>query len=356
VIDVLRPKLSRGMQIAALVDAYPAGDEFVLTYDVTGRVIPPGGIPLNVGVVTLNVETALNVASAAATPVVVKLISVAGAVANPCTLRVPVGIALSQCVQAAGGATVGDPNYMVGGVMMGRLEPDHDAVVTKTTGAVIVLGGDHTVIRRYSRTWNQMARIGRSACDQCSFCTELCPRYLLGHAIQPHLAMRGLVFNMVGEPNVRGTVFCCECNLCSMFSCPEDLDPRAVCSQNKRRILAEGTKWANPPFNPQRPAMHMANRKVPIKRLLTKLGLTGFRNVGPLKQEIVPTRRVGIAMKQHVGAACEPAVKPGQKVTIGQVVGRPPVKDGKAALGAVVHASIDGTVSAVKDGIVWIEK
>ena len=51
----------------------------------------------------------------------------------------------------------------------------------------------------------QIVRIGRSACDQCSFCTELCPRWLLGHPIEPHRAMRSLEFNLVGEANVVGT-------------------------------------------------------------------------------------------------------------------------------------------------------
>ena len=120
--------------------------------------------------------------------------------------------------------------------MMGTLEDDHDALVDKTTGGVIVLPDEHVVIRRRRQDWQQIVTIGRSACDQCSFCTELCPRWLLGHPIEPHRAMRSLEFNLVGEANVVGTSFCCECNLCSLYSCPEDLDPKNVCTQNKRRI------------------------------------------------------------------------------------------------------------------------
>ncbi len=356
VIDLLRPKLPANIRICELQNAYPAGDEFVLVFDVTGRVIPPGGIPLNVGVVTMNVETAMNVATSARGPVIVKHISVAGAVENPVTLRVPVGISLAECVAAAGGATIDDANYIVGGVMMGRLEENHDAVVTRTTGAVIVLPSDHIVIRRYSRNWKQIVRIGRSACDQCSFCTELCPRYLLGHPVEPHRAMRSLEFNLVGEADVKGTSFCCECNLCSFVSCPEDLDPKSVCAENKARIAREGSKWENPPFNPQRPVMHMDNRKTPVERLMQKLGLKQFKNVGPLVEDILPTGRVGIKLKQHIGAACEPAVTVGQKVSAGDVVGKVPVKDGKAALGVPVHASIAGVVKAIEDGTVWIEK
>ena len=117
VIDLLRSKLGRGMEIVPLRDAYPAGDEFILVYDVLKRVVPPGGIPLAVGAVVLNVETAMNVAAAARQPVTEKYLTVAGAVAHPVTLRVPVGVTLSQCVAAAGGPTVPDPNYVVGGVI-----------------------------------------------------------------------------------------------------------------------------------------------------------------------------------------------------------------------------------------------
>ena len=213
----------------------------------------------------------------------------------------------------------------------------------KTTGGVIVLPDDHVVVRRRRQDWQQIVRIGRSACDQCSFCTELCPRWLLGHPIEPHRAMRSLEFNLIGEANVVGTQFCCECNLCSLYSCPEDLDPKNVCTQNKRRLAAEKQALGQTRRSiPQRPELHLDNRKAPMARLMKKLGLRQFRNVGPLSDTLLPADRVGIKLKQHVGAACEPAVGVGQRVTKGQVVGRPPVANGKPALGAPVHASIDG--------------
>ncbi|MFO0927196.1 MAG: 4Fe-4S dicluster domain-containing protein [Gemmataceae bacterium] len=356
VIDLVRRKVSADMRVAELSDSYPAGDEFILVYDVLGRVIPPGGLPLAVGAVVINVETALNVARAAETPVVEKYLTVAGAVAEPVTLRVPIGVTLAACVAAAGGATVADPHFMVGGVMMGTLQPNHNALVDRTTGGIVVLPGDHVVVRRRLQSWGQIARIGRSACDQCSFCTEMCPRYLLGHPIEPHKAMRSLGFNLVGEANVLGTSFCCECNLCSLYACPEDLDPRNVCGQNKRRLAAEKTRWQDPPFNPRRAELHLNNRKAPMARLMQKLGLTKFRNVGPLRAAPLDARKVGIALKQHAGAPCQPVVRAGDRVTRGQVVGRPPIVAGKPALGAPVHASIDGTVTAVADGVVWIDR
>jgi Na+-translocating ferredoxin:NAD+ oxidoreductase RnfC subunit len=356
VIERLRPKLAADVDVVPLADAYPAGDEFILVYDVLGRVIPPGGIPLDVGAVVVNVETALNIARAGRQPVTEKYLTVAGAVAEPVTLRVPIGTALSECVAAAGGPTIADPNYLVGGVMMGHLEDNHDAPVDKTTGGIIVLPDDHVAVRRRRRDWRQIVRIGRSACDQCSFCTERCPRWLLGHPIEPHRAMRSLGFSTSGEADVPGTAFCSECNLCSLYSCPEDLDPMEVCVQNKQRLAAEKKPWADPPFRPERPGLHMENRKAPTAKLFQKLGLARFRNVGPLREALLETNRVGIALKQHIGAACEPAVRPGDRVVKGQILGRRPVVDGKPALGAPVHASIDGTVTVVDNGIVWIER
>jgi Na+-translocating ferredoxin:NAD+ oxidoreductase RnfC subunit len=355
VIDALKPRLSRNVQIAALRDSYPAGDEFILVYDVLGRIIPPGGLPLHVGAVVINVETALNVARTQRQPVVEKFLTVAGAVAEPVTLRVPIGATLAQCVAAAGGATVRDACYVVGGVMMGRLEDDHNALVDKTTGGIVVLPEEHVVVRRRRQDWHQIARIGRSACDQCSFCTELCPRWLLGHPIEPHKAMRSLGFNLVGEANVIGTSFCCECNLCSLYACPEDLDPRSVCVENKQRLAAQKRRWDHPPFNPRRPQLHLDNRKAPMQRLMQKLGLTGFRNVGPLDPQLLEVEKVGISLKQHLGEPCEASVQPGERVHRGQVVGRPPVRGGKAALGVPVHASIDGVVMGISKGVVWIE-
>ncbi|MCD6303968.1 MAG: SLBB domain-containing protein, partial [Planctomycetes bacterium] len=355
-IEHIRPALPGGVEIAPLADAYPAGDEMILVYEVLGRNYPPGGIPLNVGAVVINVETALNVSQAPERPVTEKFLTVGGAVAEPATLRVPVGTPMSACVAAAGGPTCRPANYVVGGAMMGYIEEDHDSPVLKTTGGILVLPDDHVVVRSRRRDWKQIARIARSACDQCSFCTELCPRWLLGHPIEPHRAMRSLGFEPTGRANTPGTSFCCECNLCSMYSCPEGLDPKSVCAENKRRLASRGERWHEPPFDPQRADLHISDRRAPTGRLMQKLALTGFVNGGELKEEPLRVESVEIALKQHVGSPCEPTVSVGQKVRTGDVVGRPPEKDGKPALGAAVHASIDGTVTAIDEKTVRIEK
>ena len=86
----------------------------------------------------------------------------------------------------------------VSGLMMGTLSFDLDDVVTKTTGGLIVLPRDHYLVHARGRTQAEMNHIGKSACDQCSYCTEFCPRYLLGYDVQPHKVMRSLGFTLTG--------------------------------------------------------------------------------------------------------------------------------------------------------------
>jgi Na+-translocating ferredoxin:NAD+ oxidoreductase RnfC subunit len=350
VIDSLSQRLPPRTRIRELSDTYPAGDEFILVYDVTQRIIPPGKIPLAVGCVVINVETALNIGRRRR--VTSKFLTIAGAVRSPCTVEVPIGTSFADCISLSGGAAVRDPVALVGGAMMGKFCDDLSQPVTKTTGGLIVLGRDHPLVHRYTLPWPVVQRIGASACDQCSFCTYFCPRYLLGHPIEPHKAMRSLGFNLVGEPNVIGTQFCCECNLCTMMACPEDLDPKTVCATNKQRLAAEGKRW-NTSEDPDRAAIHLDNRRVPIPRLIRKLGLHQFENKGPLIQanDFRPPK-VTLPLKQHAGAPAAARVQPGDRVCRGDVVAEPV---DSSALGAVIHSSIEGRVSDISSTGITIE-
>ena len=345
VIAHLEPRLPAGGRIVPLHDAYPTGDEFILVYDVTGKIVPPGGIPLDVGCVVINVETAFNIARGR--PVTEKFLTVAGAVKTPVTLQLPIGVSLREAIELAGGATTDSPAVLVGGVMMGRLAGALDEPITKTTGGLIVLPADHPVTRRYRADWKTVARIGASACDQCSFCTEFCPRYLLGHPIEPHRAMRSLGFAENREPQVLGTQFCCECNLCTMMACPEDLDPKRVCAHNKHKLAATGRTWHIEP-HPYRAELHLDNRRVPVSRLMRKLGLDRFENTGPLAESDYAPRRVVLPLRQHVGAPATPRVADGQRVARGEPIATP--AEGK--LGAALHASIAGRCRVESEQIV----
>jgi Na+-translocating ferredoxin:NAD+ oxidoreductase RnfC subunit len=347
VMASLKPLLPSGVRLFPLTDTYPAGDEFILVHDVTGRLIPPGGLPKDVGAAVVNVETLVNVGLDR--PVTHKYLTIAGAVKTPVTLRVPVGLSLGEAIEAAGGATVAPFAILLGGVMMARLASGPDEPITKTTGGIIVLPATHPLVLRHGAKWPQIARVGRSACDQCRFCTEMCPRYLIGHPIEPHAAMRALAFTEPPNPTIAGTLYCCECNLCTLYACPEDLDPKNVCVESKPIARERGLVFKGRPEDVQ-PHPLADGRRVPTKRLMARLGLNEFRNVGPLVEREYRPDRVLLPLKQHAGAPAEPTVHPGERVQVGDLVARP----AEGELGASIHASIDGSVRGV-EGSVEIE-
>ena len=346
IIAELERQAPASIRVVPLPDVYPAGDEFILVHMVTGRVIPPGGLPRDVDAVVANVETLMNIGLDR--PVTHKYLTVAGAVATPVTLRAPVGITIGEAIEAAGGATVNDFGVLLGGVMMAKPAVSLEVPVTKTTGGIVVLPATHSLIRRHNAPWLHVQRIGRSACDQCRFCTEFCPRYLLGHPIQPHRAMQSLGF-ATGADAMVSTLYCCECNLCTMYACPEDLDPKNVCVQNKPLARERGLVFKGDPATIT-PHPLAEFRRVPMHRLIARLGLTEFKNTGPLTAHTFSPRKIQLLLKQHAGTPAISVVKSGDRVKTGDLVAAPE----RGKLGARIHASIDGT-ARVTDECVWIE-
>src|ERR1039458_1800037 len=171
-IEALKHSLKNDrIEFVMLGDFYPSGDEYELVYTATGRLIPAAGIPLQVGCVVSNVETLYNVTLAQRdTAVTEKFICVAGAVKQPKSFWVPVGTTLRELITRAGGATVDDFGVFISGLMMGTLTFALDEVVTQTTGGLILLPRDHYLMTRKTRSTSEMAHIGKSACDQCSYC------------------------------------------------------------------------------------------------------------------------------------------------------------------------------------------
>ncbi len=343
---------SRPIEMVLLGDFYPSGDEFELVYSATGRLIPAGGIPLTVGCVVNNVETLYNVHRAAkGTPVIEKFVSVAGAVGRPCAFWAPLGTPFRELIAAAGGATVSQFGVFVSGIMMGSLTFDLDDVVTKTTAGLIVLPRDHYLITRRERPEKAMHHIGKSACDQCSYCTEFCPRYLLGYEVMPHKVMRSQGFTLTGAPhwNQWGQL-CCSCGLCTLYACPEDLYPKEACDKAKRDLRAAGIKFTQEHEVCVHPMKE--GRRVPLTMLRQRLRVDEYETGTPfLKLPLAPAK-VKIRMSQHAGRAAKPVVAVGDRVEKGAVVGR--VDAGE--LGTNVHASVEGTVTAVSEAAVEIER
>lgn len=331
------------VRVHLLGDYYPAGDEYDLVFSTTGRLIPPMGIPLQVGAVVCNVETFVNIAAAAeGRPVIRKTLTIAGAVREPKTLTVPIGTSLRECIAAAGGATVSDPIMCIGGMLMGETTDNFDRPVTKTTGGVIVLSRQHHVIERKLKPSPIQNAIGKSACDQCRYCTEYCPRYLLGYAVEPHQVMRSLAFTATGADHWnQWAALCCSCGLCTLYACPEQLYPKEACDQSKAELKKANVKWSG--ATTVKPHPMRDGRRVPIKGLMKKLHITQYEHPAPFSEMSLAPSRVVVMLKQSAGSPGQAFVGVGDRVTEGQVLADVPEK----ALGAAVHAPFAATVAEV---------
>lgn len=340
------------MKLCTLPEVYPAGDEVVLTYEATGRVVPAGGIPLAVGVTVLNVETVYNVYRALnGLPVTHKYVTVTGEVASPVTLYAPLGMTLQELVDLAGGVTTEDPAYVIGGPMMGRIGSLSE-VVTKTTNAVLVLPKSLPLVqKKLSKTSIDMKR-AMAACCQCSYCTSLCPRHLLGHPIDPSAFMYVASHSITGNtaPYVNA-LFCSGCGLCEMYSCGQGLSPRSLLDACKQGLRAHGVK---PPKIEQPADVSEARpwRMVPLKRLRSRLGLDPYNQSAPMAEQTVETQKLRIPLSQHIGAPAVAVVKKGDRVEAGQCIAIP----AENALSVAIHAPMAGVVADVTDRVITITK
>ncbi len=342
---------SASIEMVKLGDFYPSGDEYELVYTATGRLIPAAGIPLQVGCVVNNVETLFNVHQANQDmPVVQKFVSVSGEVKAPKCFWVPIGTPFREVLALAGGPAAADLALFVNGLMMGRLSFDLDDVVTKTTAGLIALPVDHYLVQRMDRSAESMNRIGKSACDQCSYCTEFCPRYLLGYEVEPHKVMRSLGFSATGADIWnQWAELCCACGLCTLYACPEDLYPKEACDQAKVDLASAGIQFTQEKAVRVHPMKE--HRRVPLSMLRKRLKVEQYECEAPFDNLGHAPGLVRIKLSQHVGKPAKPCVRQGQQIRKGSLIGA--VEPSK--LGANIHASIDGTVTDVTDEHIQIE-
>lgn len=353
IIAHLRQQLagSRDITIAELGNFYPAGDEQVLVYDVLQRVVPEGGLPIDVGCVVQNIETLYNVdAALKGQPVTHKYITIIGAVQRPVTVRVPIGVSLREVLALSGGITTPDPVILDGGAMMGEVVANLDQPVTKRTKMLLVLPYDHqlSVKRRTPRQVFDAHAI--AACDQCYLCTDYCPRHAQGHAIQPHKLILLLASGVpLTDAQMAGAMLCCECRTCN-YACPVHLSPGDIALNIKRDLVREGMK--NPYHRTTEVDPYRDYRRVPMTRLVNRLDLARYDVPAPLTAvPHSPYTRVELLLRQHIGMPATPAVAVGDQVKTGDLVG----EIIKGGLGAPIHASIDGVVRSVTYEAVVIE-
>lgn len=351
-IKALEPLLTPRMRIAVLRDVYPAGDEVITIWLTTGRRVPPGGIPPQIGVVVNNVQTLINVAKAMdGEAVTTRTLTVTGAVRRPVTVTVPIGTPLAEVLALAGGPTCEPAAFIEGGPVMGQVVSDINRPVTKTTGGLIALPADHPAITGKQKPLAAILRIAKLVCEQCCYCTELCPRHIIGHELPPHLIVRAMSHNRLGEPAVvRSALTCSECGVCELYACPVGISPKRVNMALKSELRAKGVRYEGTLGKADPMAEH---RLIPSARLVSRLGLgPWYPPEAPLHPGVYAPERVVIPLKQHAGAPAVPVVRAGDSVACGQLVAD--LADGE--LGARLHASIDGQVAAITPQAIIISK
>ncbi len=338
-VTALLPKYPN-LKIKILPIVYPAGDEVVMIYEATGKVVRPGGLPIEQGVAVFNVETMYNAYYALrGEPLTSKLVTIAGEVKNPMTVRVPIGVSLKEIVEYAGGETVDDYVYWTGGPMMGNLT-SVSAPVTKTTNSVFVLPSDHYLIRRFKSDYRVETARAAASCCQCKMCTDLCPRYNLGHPIEPHKIMLAAACNNFKDVSAfLNTFYCSSCGVCEMFACPQGLSPRKLIQEIKTGLKNAGI---TPPLGVEAGKVSPIReyRKVPLDRLVSRLAVKKYQANAPLDNQLIDGFKVvNIPTRQHIGAPSNVVVKFGDRVEKGQVIA-----EASKGLSVNIHASISGVV------------
>jgi Na+-translocating ferredoxin:NAD+ oxidoreductase RnfC subunit len=317
--------------------------------------VPEGGIPLQVGTVVVNVETLLNIAGAVeGRKVTDKYVTVNGEVENPMTLLVPVGTPVKKLIDYCGGIT-GDSTAVVdGGPMMGKLIDLESYAVKKTTKSIIVFPEDSVMVENRKREIRADLKRAQAICLSCRMCTDLCPRYLLGHDLYPDELMKSLYKGSLTDEEIKNYDFaylCCDCGLCELYACVVDLSARSVFNHLKEELARLGVKNLHTRTELEDNEFREF-RKVPVSRLKKRLEIDRYDSDTPLSGFDMEVETVKLYLSQHVGVPSVPVLQEGAAVRKGDAAADIP----QGGLGSKIHSSIDGTVTDIKDDHIVIEK
>lgn len=341
-----------GIELLLLDDFYPAGDEHVLVYEITKRTVPMGGLPVNVGVIVDNVFTLAAVFDAQNNKSFThRYVTVTGEVKTPAVSYLPIGTKIRDAIKAVGGDITCDEYCVItGGPMMGKIEEDLDRPVTKTTNAILVLPKDAQTAELKMTSLKNAVRRSRSVCCQCNFCTEMCPRFLLGHDLTPHKTMRVFPYaqDEVNENYIYSAALCSECGLCGYYACTMGLQPNMVNGIFKNMLTENKIKPEYAKLKTDGVNMFRDERKVPVKRLIGRMGLTKYDNMLPFREVDIEPDILIIPLLQHIGNKSFPVVCKNDTVRAGQLLGAIP----KEGIGANIHSPVDAKIIDISDDII----
>lgn len=213
--------------IVPLQTKYPQGAEKQLIKAITNRQVPSGGLPADVGVIVLNIDTVTQISRAfrRGTPLIERIVTVAGdCIAAPCNLAVRLGAPFSHVIDAAGGFSKEPQKLIMGGPMMGIAQFSLDTPVIKTTSALLAFSepGDNYDLA--------------SPCIRCGKCVDHCPMRLMPLYLSKYAAEEN--WEMCEKYNV---LDCIECGICS-YLCPGLQSPLHNIRIAKQQILENRRK------------------------------------------------------------------------------------------------------------------
>ncbi len=334
-------KLDTGITVKVLADVYPLGDEVSLIYEVLGRLVKPASLPITVGVIVYNVETMYNLGRAVrySEPVTMKWLTVGGDIQKPVVVRVPIGTPVEELFDRLGIEVDEDHTVIDGGPSMGKVINHVRASVSKTTKGILVLPNSTQAVA--SKLINERMAVARAetACCQCTRCTDLCPRALLGYPLEPHKMVRTAMQVAEAMPQmIISATLCCGCGICETIACSQGISPKAVISNYKSVLAKNGMRF----FSTQSREVteEREYRKIPSERWMSALGVTYFDKLPGYIGELSDVERVAVPLVKHIGAPSIPTVRDGDTVKRGDLIAA--AADG---LSVPQHASIDGRVT-----------
>lgn len=211
----------QNVEVKPLQTKYPQGAEKQLIYAITGREVPSGKLPADVGCIVQNVDTLFEIYNAVVNgrPLMERVLTVTGeAVTEALNLRVKFGTSISEIIEAAGGFKEEPVKVISGGPLMGTALSSLDTPVIKGTSGVLCL------------TKKQAKLEEESNCIRCGKCVDACPMFLNPTKLNS-LVLRG---NYEDFEKYHG-MDCIECACCS-YVCPAKRHLTQTCREGKRTI------------------------------------------------------------------------------------------------------------------------
>ena len=344
-------RLADKITLKILPDVYPMGDEISLIYQALGRVVKPGNLPITSGVIVFNVETMYNVAAALKKKenLTMKWLTIGGNVAEPIVVKVPIGTPIADLFEQNSIIVPEDHTVLDGGPSMGKIIDPENAVVTKTTKGLLILPNLSPAIEsKYLDGKKSIAR-AETACCQCTRCTDMCPRNLLGYPLEPHKMVRTAkgVATVMPEMVLSATL-CCGCGICETLACCQGISPKAVI--NEYKVLLAKNKMRFVARNEVEVSPEREYRMVPSERWANVLGIAKFDKVAKYIGE-QDYNHVEILLRQHIGAPSVTMVSDGDFVQKGDKIAE--AADG---LSLPQYASISGRVTVFEGEKIVIDK